>query len=141
MSALSNPKVGGPVIGVVLLLAAFLTYRALTAKGPDPGGRPAVTEKFYYDTAAKKVILHPIDQPVPTGAVRAYVYSCGDCADESQRITSFLEKVEDETVMVRAFDSEEWVARDSEVGTEVRDVEKRHPCGTGKIHICLPGRF
>lgn len=144
------------------------------------GGRgvPGPVDVYYYDLktgelfTAKSSQFPPIHAPGSDGTghpmgVRAYVYSCTDCSDESTRFVGYLEMytpeakkilenpptmedpdnlaamdsfmmVEEEGHLVRAMDNEMWVLQMSEEGFMImEDVQTQ--CGDGAIpHPCMP---
>lgn len=131
---------------------------------------------YYYDLGSGELFVDwsneipPVKAPsgpdannMPQG-VRAYVFSCGDCSDESQRFVGWLETYTPEVKqmlltprkrdslqeqeyldfiksghLVRLTDSDAWVPADSEAGFSVTaSVEAR--CGPqGQSRPCFPG--
>lgn len=88
-------KIGGAVI--VFGVAVFLGIRAMT---PAPTTTP---NAYYYDvasgqlTVARKGGIPPFNLP-PEGLVQAMVFSCGDCANESERFIGWVESYNDEAL-------------------------------------------
>lgn len=88
-------KVGGAV--VVLVVAVLLGVRAMT---PSPSSTP---NAYFYDvasgqlTVARKAGVPPFNLPAE-GLVQANVFSCGDCANESERFIGWLESYNDEAL-------------------------------------------
>ncbi len=81
----------GAVGVLVLALGVILLQQAGDAK-------PKVIDVYYYDMTTGKLFLGssadhpPIDAPGGTNrGVRAYVFACGSCADESKRFIGWLE--------------------------------------------------
>jgi hypothetical protein len=76
----------------VLAVAGLIASRALT---PVPGGLGDVETMWFYDIADAKLVALPDSiPPVTTSkgrAVRAYVFSCGSCADRDTLVTAYYE--------------------------------------------------
>jgi hypothetical protein len=76
------------------------------APAAPPPVKPAPTEMYYYDLNTGQLFsgpinaIPPIETPsgkTPAGenaGVKAYVFSCGDCADASQRYIGWMEKAD-----------------------------------------------
>ena len=95
MSALSNPKVGGPIVAVVLLCAVGLAAKYLMSSG-EVQGRSVETE-WFFDEDAGTLFAGPVKQISPITVdgrkgVRAFVYSCGSCDDEAARKIVYVER-------------------------------------------------
>jgi hypothetical protein len=113
---MKDPKVGGPVAGVIVLVA--VAY-AIFGGGADPTGRPDMTTVWYYDLNTEK--LYPVKwgevghthippQPAPSGplkedvgplkkgddaGVRAMNIACGSCENEQfiGRLETYTQEV------------------------------------------------
>lgn len=93
MSKLSDPKIGGPVAGVLLIAA--LGYAFYAMGGDDgPTYRKKIERAYFYDLGEKKLFPHdakdqpPVEAPSgfktedgQPGGVRAHVFGCGDCSE------------------------------------------------------------
>jgi hypothetical protein len=90
---------------VIVAVVVWLTYSWLIA-AMQTAARPA-TQAYFYDTATQELVagpvgaLAPIARPGGTAGgeatcVRAYVMSCGSCAEESGRFVGYLMRLNPE---------------------------------------------
>lgn len=162
-SVQSNPIPIAIVAGIVVLAAFIWIIRARTARSVAPG----VTGHWYYDIESKKLFVQSeMDLPIavpPSGAMltelapgglRAHVYSCGDCSDESKREILFVESYvptkdaqtlgvpsdgTSNSVFIRAkFEPTlRWVRGDSLDGLAIKNLADTH-CGGKPATECFP---
>lgn len=70
---------------VVLVVAGFLVARQTVLRTP-PG--TVQGEAWFYDSATGELVAHAGDHQ----GIRAHVFACGSCEDESARFTAYLEQ-------------------------------------------------
>lgn len=141
---LSDPKIGGTIAVIVLVVAVVLAV----SRGGDTGPTYRTVEQIYfYDLGEKKLYgtdpktLSPVDAPSgfktpegEPGGVRAYVFGCGDCKEHFigylQKYTpegkKMLESGDERAiykinphVRVRAAEDGEWLLGESDEGKKV----------------------
>ncbi len=150
---LQKPAVGGGT--AVALIVGAVVYTVFFS-GPDYTGPKVETAYHYFDLKSNQLIEGPMDKFAPITApsggegVRAYVYSCGDCADPASRFIAYFFKnspaakklLEDSADMtggenykawydgqlVRKPDGEEWVNIHSPEGVAIAGAAKAR-CG------------
>jgi hypothetical protein len=92
---LQKPAVGGGAAAALIVGAVVYT---VFFSGPDYTGPKVETAYHYYDLKSKQFFEGPMDKFSPIAApsggegVRAYVFSCSDCADTASRFTAYLFK-------------------------------------------------
>lgn len=132
---------------------------------------PRVIDVYYYDLNAKQLFVDKSDKYAPITApssadslgARAYVFSCGDCGDESQRFVGYLEMytkeakamlenpqpmnpddpgiypdVYEDGRLLRAADDTKWVKANSNEAFTIMDAVQTR-CGTEPPKSCMPG--
>jgi len=162
-----NPRIVGGVAAGSVVVAVVLTTCTLTG-GPPAADLP--TQHWYWDPAGQTLFAAPADSvpPLPSdadhpGALRARVYSCGDCSDQSQRFVAFYEfytpdgrtaaqelasgapsdRLEDlelqrgEGLRYQNAETGEVIAADDENAAEVVNRPDER-CGQGKAVECFP---
>ena len=160
---LSDPKVGGTIAAIVIVVAIVLAVSRSGDTGPT---HRKVDQIYFYDLGDKKLYatdpdtLSPTDAPSgfktpesEPGGVRAYVFGCGDCKEhfiaylekytpegkkmmESGDVTAIY-KINDH-VHVRAADGDEWLVGGSEEGKKIVSTsESKCPKGV-KVVPCNP---
>jgi hypothetical protein len=89
-------------IAAVVLLILSLAFIIMNISGP-PRPRERVIPVYFYDLNTNQLFVGQSDQVPPIYApsqpdkqgipkgVRAFVYSCGECDDESERFIAYLE--------------------------------------------------
>ncbi len=154
-------------IGAVLLLLVSLGFIIMRVSGGSQY-KARIVDVYYFDIdsgqlfTAKSNEIPPIDSP--SGAnkgVRAYVFACGDCADESQRFTGWLEMYtpDAKNVMINpptspesmdtfelmekghlvSADGRAWVQANTDKGFQVMEgIQTR--CGETPAVPCYPGK-
>ncbi len=147
-------------LAVILAAGAALGWRALAGVFPKPSNE-RVLQAWFYDLNTGKLFAAPMSEPGPldTGSglfegrpagVRAMVFSCGSCADESQRFVGWLETPNPEfspqadaaegaggDTLIRAVDGDRWYPDGSPRATSIqRKVSER--CGGGTVMLCHP---
>lgn len=92
---LNNNSAVVTILAVVVLILSLATIILSTRQGSFT---PQDVPYYFYDLDAKELFVGKSSQtpPIDTPAggkrgVKAYVYSCGDCADESTRFVGYLE--------------------------------------------------
>lgn len=168
----NNPAVVTIIAIVVLLVCLAVIWSQL---GGGRGYSP-ITEIYFYDLntgelfIAEATAVAPIEAPsgdfngLPAG-VRAHVYACDDCGDESDREVAFLqmtpmevkqrveqarasgnedqmyeaEMVMETASLVRAPDGTNWVPMLGEEGNEIMS-RVGNMCVDGWPKPCFPGR-
>lgn len=157
MDTLRKPAVGGPVAGLVLVIAIVL---GVMNSGDDP--MPTRAGDYYFDIETSKVFVADASQlpPIaaPSGAgngMKAYVFSCSDCGDASSHFVAYIEKYSEEAKAVmgdrekldivdkghqlRAGDGGEWVLASSEEGQKlISSPPATCKAKGGKTQICQP---
>ncbi len=130
----------GYVAALAILGASVGLYFVLNA---DDGGQRLTHAWYFYDLSSKNLVSKPTDTPSPADAgnsLRAYVFSCSDCADEKSRFIAYLEQLSPEATaalsdpaldydqrsqkriagwQLRTVDSTEWIAATSPQGQEL----------------------
>lgn len=146
LSKIRDPKVGGAIAGVIILIAVANAVMFAT-KTEEPAGLPAVTDGWFYRESTKEILLQDLDAP-PSDAVRAYVYTCGECKKEDERFIGYLKRMKSDNSgsEVKLKDDEAWIPYkindlENEAALELMAVHKRHDCAGGKLVRCRPGRF
>lgn len=157
------------VLGVPAFLVAALLF-VIFQSGAMPAGTPKADQMWFYDLNNGQ-LFSAVDQfpPIasPTGpdakgnpaGVRAYVFSCGSCADPAQRFVGYLETFPDEAhqkavsnfgsyamvgsdaltgMLVRREADTEWVSPGSEEGAEVTTFQTKKCPGNPSPNPC-PG--
>lgn len=139
---LSDPKIGGTVAVLCVALAVLIVLNPF-AKKELIAGRTAVEGSFYYNPSAKKLEIVPYegDAKPPEGSFSAWVFSCGDCAAESERIVGYVGTTVEDRIVVSMPDEINWVIEASEEGQAVVNIADRQKCPNGKLKRCKPGRF
>lgn len=107
-----------------------------------------------FDAGVQKAVHPPITTDSGGQAVKAHVFACGDCNDESKQFIAYLEKYLPEahemfasgrrdlnilakTHVVRADDEDRWVPIGSPEGVAI--IKKRNErCGTQTLVPCFP---
>jgi hypothetical protein len=132
----------GLVAGLAILGAAVGLYFTLNA---DDNPQRLTHAWYFYDLNAKSLISKPTDTPSPTdsgNALRAYVYSCTDCAVAKSHFIAYLEQLTPEATagmndpaldhdqrsqkrlagwQLRTVESTEWLPATSPQGRELMD--------------------
>lgn len=141
----------------VLTIAAlgFVAMRVLGVAGTTEEVKP-VMMAYYYDQNTKELFTLPtetewqVERPSgefegePAG-VRAYVYACGPCNDESKRFTAWLakplpedqRKPDSEAFLMRRPEDKKWVRNDSPEGNRIMQ-ENRRRCAGEQVNLCRP---
>ncbi|HCD32286.1 MAG TPA: hypothetical protein DER01_07745 [Phycisphaerales bacterium] len=133
-----------------------------------PKNNHRVVDVYFMDTADGSIYVDKSDQLPPVTApsgkdgVRAFVFSCGDCGDESSRFVGWLETYTHEAKkaimtpvaadngvdnyelienghMVADPASKKWVKVNSEAGFKIMD-QIQNKCGNNAPKPCFPGR-
>lgn len=153
-------------IGAVVVLILSLGTIILSQGGRAPV-RPV--DVYYYDVGTgdlfqeKNTLIPPISAPSGKPGVRAYVFACGDCGDDSKRFIGWLEmytpdakrimtsppteaenmdafEVMERGHLISVPGNNEWVSMSSEEGFEIMD-SIQNKCGEGAtVSSCFPGR-
>lgn len=157
---LRKPAVGGSLAGGVLV---FAVVYAVFFSEPEYTGPKKEVNHHYWDLQEKKLFPGPTDQYPPIKApsggegVRAYVYSCSDCADKESHVVGYLFKNSDEAKallvaeadmtggenyqtwydgqLVRPVDDGDWVNIHSDEGKAIVK-EAKGKCGASKPIEC-----
>ena len=92
-----NPLVG-VIAAIVLIVAVIFIFKGLGVGG---GGLGSSKDAYWYDMDTGKLFGHeavtpPIEAPSGGEGVRAHVFACNNCDDESDRFIGFLERYTDE---------------------------------------------
>lgn len=146
LAKLKDPKVGGAVAALVLLVAVVNAVLFMTGKEEMPGNAP-VTQAWFYDESSKKLIEAPVRDAAKQDAPQAIVFACGSCAEEGNRFIGFLKRKTPKGWEVKLPDEGEWVAYMDldgvmlDEGLAVIGVDKRKDCGGKKLTRCRIGRF
>lgn len=160
------------IIVAIVLLVLSLASIIYTSQGPS--FEPRIIDVYYYDLGSKKLFIDKSDKYPPIAApsgekgVRAYVFSCGSCADEKQRFIGYLEMytpkakerlenpqppaaqmdpdvpppdfdIYNQGRLVRGMDTEEWVTAESEAGFQIIDKISTKCGGMEYPKSCFPG--
>jgi len=153
------------ICAVVLLLLSlgFIIMRL----GGGSKYRPRVVDVYYYDIGDGQLFtalsneIPPIDAPSGKQGVRAYVFACGDCANESERFIGWMEMYTPDAkrimtsppteaenmdafeVMERGHlvsaDGRNWVSANGEQGFQVME-SMQSRCGQTAPTPCYPGK-
>ena len=149
------------IMGVILFAAlGFLAMRVWSFLNPPPPPEDIVMA-YFYDQNTKELFALPADTPAPMerpsgpyngepAGVKAHVFSCGQCSEESKRFIAYLEKPlapEDrpppddprsEVFLMKRPDDTKWVESDSSEATAIaQEVFKR--CAIGeRANFCRP---
>jgi hypothetical protein len=84
-----------PLAVVIIVFAWMRTYRTIV---------PAKAGDYYYDLSTGDLFVAAggptgvVDSPAGNEAVKAAVYACGDCNDETNRFVAYLEKATPEAI-------------------------------------------
>ena len=154
------------VAGAVGLIALAIVGWQCAGAFSDPTPLPRVSQAYFYDLNTRELFVAPADSEDPLvtnsgdfeghpAGVRAVVFSCGSCSDESQRFVGWLEMPdpefdeeslesessgEDEPsgMLVRRPAGDQWHSQDSpEAETIMREAQSS--CGADDaIRPCLP---
>lgn len=95
-----NKNSAAVTIGAIVILIFALAYIWLQNKGPSYSG--AAMDMWFYDVNADKLFIDkgdkypPIDAPSGGKAFKAYIFTCGSCANESERFAGYYEGFTDE---------------------------------------------
>lgn len=97
-----------PIVAGVAILILILSFGYMTCTlvgGPGGGSYTTITEFYFYDTNTGELFIAPTDAvpPIPSpsdladntgkfSGVRAYVFSCTDCSDESSHEIRYLQR-------------------------------------------------
>jgi len=165
---LNNNSALVTILAVVLLIVAL---GAIVMQINGGGGyTPRVVDVYYYDLDTGELFLEKSNEipPVETASgphngVRAYVFACNDCDEESDRFIGWLEMYTPEAKaaltrdpaeaqpdeapfdyweeghLVRSIDSDEWQLANSEPGFRIME-NIRDKCPGGTPKPCFPGR-
>lgn len=154
IDSVRKPAVGGTLAGAILLTA--VVYGVLFGSG-EPTGPKEEVSYWYYDVSEKKLFEGPTNQFAPIASpsggegVRAYVYSCSDCSDETSWFIGYLFKNSDgakkllvesadmtggpnyqtwyDGQLVRAEEGDEWVNIHTKEGTEIKSAASKKCSG------------
>lgn len=92
---LNNNSAVVTILAVVMLI---LSLGAIIIMNRGSSYTPRVYDVYFYDLNTKKLFVGKSNQYAPIATpdggdrgVRAYVFSCGDCGDESQQFIGYLE--------------------------------------------------
>lgn len=148
--------------GMAFVIVAIAVWRPWAGEANAVGGR------WYFDLNSGELVtadskeLPPITLDSGHLAVLAYVYACGECANESNRFIGYLERYTDSfkedvragrppgqgdamearmaavevAAAPRDGESPQWVAMMSPAASHIRNVGQR--CPDGKAVSCLP---
>ena len=94
-----NQNSAAVTIGAVVVLIFSLAYLWFSASGPSGGGSRGPVDQWFYDVNANKYFVVSGDQlpPIPAPsdpsklAYKAYMFSCGECSNESERFVGYYE--------------------------------------------------
>ncbi|MEM0913651.1 MAG: hypothetical protein AAGK09_03480 [Planctomycetota bacterium] len=144
---------------VLLLICLAVIYSSLTSGA----GSPRFVEIYFYDEATGELFtapgtsIPPIDAPSGLGtAVRAHLFSCGEC-NSSEWTIAYLEKFDEATrdalinrpdsaeamnahetgVLIREIDADTWHPLYSEAGMRITDAIGTL-CPSGELKPCRP---
>lgn len=162
---LNNNSAMVTILAVVILI---LSLGFIIISNSRPSYTPRVIDVYYYDLGAKQLFVDKSDKypPIatPTGEMkgaRAYVFSCGDCKDESKRFVGYLEMytpaakdalenpkpinpddmpgvdVFEEGRMIRGVNDADWVKANSMEAFNIQDAVQTR-CGEVPPKSCLP---
>jgi len=144
-------------VAILIVSLAVIINQGRGRSGPNTPGNA-----FFYDTVTKKVFtddatkIPPIQSPDGNPAVRAHFFTCGDCADESDRFLGYYEKYTDDVkaqleANPQAFelyemayegrlysaDGENWVTAESPDGIAITQA-LQGKCPPKKLRYCPP---
>ncbi|MHC4175981.1 MAG: hypothetical protein ACYSWU_00645 [Planctomycetota bacterium] len=153
---------------VATAVAAFFVVRALTRPRGD-SGRSWTTMAYFYDQNTGQLFEVPADTvgPIETDSgpyrgmpagVRAYVFACGQCSDESLRFVGHLEApvdavpadaiagqpasegedAEGEDMVIRRPADEKWVYPSSREGKAIIDEPQSKCSSDAPLNYCKP---
>lgn len=162
---LNNNSAMVTILAVVILI---MSLAFIIISNTRPSYQPRVIDVYYYDLGTNKLFVDTSDKypPIatPTGEMkgaRAYVFSCGDCADESQRFIGYLEMytpqaksaledpqpidpeemptidIFEEGRLIRGVDAKDWVKANSNEAFETQDAVQTR-CGDVPPKSCMP---
>lgn len=152
-----NQGVATAVMGVLIFAAlGFFIMQVWKMLNPPPPPEDIVMS-YFYDQNTKTTYAMPADTEFPmdrdTGplpGVKAHVFACGQCADESKHFVGYLEKPmppEDrpppddprsEVFLMKRPDDTKWVESDSREATAmVEEVFRRCTAGE-RANSCRP---
>lgn len=163
---LNNNSAMVTILAVVVLILSLATI-IITMR--PASYTPRVIDVYYYDLDTKQLFVDKSDKypPIatPSGGqkgARAYVFSCGDCADESQRFIGYLEvytpeakkilenpnadpaamadpiDVYEDGRLLATEQGQQWHKASSVQGFEVMDAPQTR-CGNNAPNSCNPG--
>jgi len=164
---LNNNSAVVTILTVALLIVA-LGAIVLQLRPGRAGGQ--VVDVYYYDLDSGQIFtassreVPPIETSTgPFNGVRAYVFACSDCGDESDRFVGWLEMYSPDAKalltrsaeagppgpeafesweqghLIRDPNAEEWVLANSQGGFAVME-SVREQCPDGRPRPCFPGR-
>lgn len=164
---LNNNSAMVTILAVVVLI---MSLAFIIISNSRPSYTPRVIDVYYYDLDTNQLFIDKSDKyppiPTPSGEMkgaRAYVFSCGDCSDESKRFVGYLEMytpaaksalenpqpanpedmssidIFEEGRMLRGVDSREWVKANSNEAFQTQDAVQTHCGAEVPPKSCMPG--
>ena len=155
-------------LGAVVLLVIALGAIIMQTRGGG-GSRSSITDVYYYDLNTGELFPGPSDQIAPIdapsgpyngkpGGVRAFVFSCEDCDDESTHFIGWLDmytaeakealtnpnadmslssQLYEQGRMIKRVEDETWVpSTDVEAYTVMENI--KYQCPGGRPQPCYP---
>ena len=149
------------VAALALLILALVLLFSQCRSGGVPQG---TGEAYYYDTetgdyfVGDATAVPPITSQAGNPAVRAHLFTCGDCANEGERFVGYYEKYSDSAkqaieadpesmaayeayIQGRLFsrDGSRWVPAESPEGYEIMQSLECSDGSTDDLQYCAPG--
>ncbi len=155
-----NQAISITIVGVLMVAAfSFVAMRMLGLFSSGGGEKEPMA--YFYDQNTKKLFTQPatVQGPVETDSgpyqnepagVRAHVYACGQCADESARFIGWLSKPlppdqrppandpSSEVTLIRRETDDGWVRSDSAEGAKIVTEATSGCNGDTRLNYCRP---
>ena len=156
-----NQGIATVIMGMMIFAAlGFLALRIWGMLNPPPPPEDIVMG-YFYDLNTKTLYVMPADTKIPMerpsgpfegdpAGVRAHVFACGQCAEESKRFIGYLEKPipeadrpppddpRSEVTLVKRPEDSKWVESDSREAAAIREAVFSRCTATERANFCRP---
>ena len=156
-----NQGIATAVMGVMIFAAlGFMAMQIWSMLNPPPPPEDIVMG-YFYDLNTKTLFEAPADSEIPMSresgdfegkpaGVRAHVFACGQCSDESARFIGYLEKPlppEDrpppddprsEVTLIKREEDTKWVESDSREAERIRQAVYQRCTAGQRTNFCRP---